>query len=116
MALLWVIPLQLFSRLTDLLDHEVFRLPLNDALDGGVSCPGMTTNQNRCSTTRLYSRAEIGASRRRKRRSTHSETAAVLRRGVSRPFVDPLVDLTEDLFVSCSGVRTPSSDDRTPTR
>ena len=119
MALLWVIPLQLFARLTDLLDHEVFRVPLNDALDGGRFVSGDDNEPES-----LLDDSLVFARRDRQLLDAGSVTALTVKRQRSLnavplcPFVNPLVDLTEDLFVSCSSVRElhPAMIARTRTR
>ena len=106
MALLRVIAPKLFARLTDFLDHEVFRLPLNDALDCGRFVSGDNNEPES-----LLDDSLVFACRDRKLLDAGSVAALTVKRQRSfdvvslRPFVNPLVDLTEDLFVSRSRVR-----------
>jgi hypothetical protein len=94
MTLLRVIPFELFTRLTDLLNHEVVRVPLNDALDGSAFVSG---DDNEAES--LLDDSLVLARRDRKLLDAGSFDAVLL-----RPFVDPLVDSPEDLFVSRSSL------------
>ena len=106
MALLWVIQLKLCARLTDLLDNEVFGMALDDALDSGRFVSGDDNEPES-----LFDDSLVFARRDRQLLDTGSVTALTVKRQRASdvvpfcPFVDPLVDLTEDLFVSCSSVR-----------
>ena len=106
MALLRVIPLKLFTRLADLLDHEVFRVALNDALDGDRFVPGDDNEPES-----LLDDSLVFPCRDRKLLDARGVAALTVKRQWPfdlvplRPFVNPLVDLTEDLFVSSSSVR-----------
>ena len=106
MTLLRVVPFKLFTRLTDLLNHDVFRVPLNDALDGGAFVSG---DHNEAES--LLDDSLVLARRDRKLLDAGSVDALTVKRQRSfdvvplRPFVNPLVDPPEDLFVSCSSFR-----------
>ena len=106
MALLRVIPLKLLTRLTDFLDHKVFRVALDHALDCGRFVSGDDNEPES-----LLDDSLVFACRDRKLLDAGSVAALTVKRQWSfdvvplRPFVNPLVDLTEDLFVSRSSVR-----------
>jgi hypothetical protein len=105
MTLLRVVPFKLFTRLTDLLNHDVFRVPLNDALDGGAFVSG---DDNEAES--LLDDSLVLARRDRKLLDAGSVDALTVKRQRSfdavllRPFVDPLVDPPEDLFVARSSL------------
>jgi len=106
MALLRVITPKLLTRLADFLDHEVFRVALNHALDSGRFVPGDDDEAES-----LLDDSLVFACRDRKFLDAGSVTALTVKRQWSfdvvplRPFVNPVVDVTEDLFVSRSSVR-----------
>jgi hypothetical protein len=106
MALLGVIPLKLFTRLADLLDHEVFRVPLHDALDRG-----RLVSRDDNEPESLLDDSLVLPCRNRKLLDAGSVAALTVKRQRSFdvvplcPLVDPLVDRPEHLFVTRSCFR-----------
>jgi hypothetical protein len=106
MTLLRVIAPKLLARLTDFLDHKVFRVALNHALDCGRFVSGDNNEPES-----LLDDSLVLACRDPKLLDAGSVATLTVKRQRSfdvvplRPFINPLVDLTEDLFVSRSSFR-----------